>query len=92
MKQERLVTGGIPAILWGDPSDRVSIRVHGRMSRKEYAQSFAAIADSAGISTGISYRIPSPYGRIRPGSCTQSRTISGRSRPPAPLRSGSGPL
>lgn len=34
----------IPAILWGKPSDRVYIFVHGKLSCKEEAQGFAEIA------------------------------------------------
>jgi hypothetical protein len=29
---------GIPAILWGERSEKIYIHVHGKMSRKEYAE------------------------------------------------------
>ncbi len=43
MRHEKLMIEGIPAILWGNPSDKIYIHVHGKMSRKEYAESFADI-------------------------------------------------
>ncbi len=45
MKKERLSIRGIPAILWGENSDKIYIYVHGKMSRKEYAEGFAEIAE-----------------------------------------------
>lgn len=35
MKIERKVIDGIPALIWGDKSDKVFITVHGNMSNKE---------------------------------------------------------
>ena len=43
--------GDITAILWGEDSNRVYVHVHGKMSRKEYAESFAAIAETKGYQT-----------------------------------------
>lgn len=57
MRSQNLNIGGIPAILWGEPSDRLYIHVHGKMSRKEYAKGFAAIADSKGWQT-LSFDLP----------------------------------
>ena len=35
MKTERILVSGIPAIIWGEPSKKVYLHVHGKMSRKE---------------------------------------------------------
>lgn len=51
MKNEKFNIGTIPAIIWGEPSERIFIHVHGKMSRKEYAESFAAIAQEHGYNT-----------------------------------------
>ena len=42
---------GIPAILWGDPSNRLFLYVHGKLSSKEAAASFAPIAAEKGYQT-----------------------------------------
>ena len=34
-------SGGIPAVLYGEPSDRLFLFVHGKLSRKEEAEAFA---------------------------------------------------
>lgn len=47
----------IPAILWGEDSNRVYVHVHGKMSRKEYAESFATIAETKGCQT-LSFDLP----------------------------------
>ena len=57
MIQQALRIGGIPAILWGRPSDRVYIHVHGKQSRKEYAEAFAALAEERGYQT-LSFDLP----------------------------------
>ena len=57
MIQQTLRIGGIPAILWGRPSDRVYIHVHGKQSRKEYAEEFAALAEERGYQT-LSFDLP----------------------------------
>lgn len=57
MRSEKLCISGIPAILWGDESDRLYIHVHGKQSRKEYAESFARIADERGFQT-LSFDLP----------------------------------
>lgn len=57
MKRERIMIGSIPALLWGESSDKIFIHVHGKMSRKEYAESFAIIAGKAGYQT-LSFDLP----------------------------------
>lgn len=49
--------GDIPSILWGEDSNKVYVHVHGKMSRKEYAESFAAIAETKGCQT-LSFDLP----------------------------------
>ena len=66
MQMEKIEIAGIPAILWGDPSDRLYIHVHGKMSRKEYAESFAEIACEKGYQT-LSFDLPDHGERI--GQC-----------------------
>ena len=44
MKAEALSLHGIPALLYGDPSARVFLHVHGKFGCKEEAERFAAIA------------------------------------------------
>lgn len=48
---------GIPSILWGKPSSKLYIHVHGKMSKKEYAEQFAKIAESKGYQT-LSFDLP----------------------------------
>ncbi len=57
MQKRKLLISGIPSILWGIPSERVYIHVHGKMSRKEYAESFARIAQDKGWQT-LSFDLP----------------------------------
>ena len=57
MKTQKFMLGNIPAILWGEDSNRVYVHVHGKMSRKEYAESFAAIAETKGYQT-LSFDLP----------------------------------
>lgn len=54
---ERTVINGIPAIVWGKPSGRAYIHVHGKLSCKEHAAGFAAIAEKKGWQT-ISFDLP----------------------------------
>lgn len=65
MTRQLLTIGGIPCILWGAPSDRVFIHVHGKMSRKEYAESFAELAEEAGFQT-LSFDLPEHGERTDP--------------------------
>lgn len=57
MKQEKCMISGIPAIVWGKPVERVYLYVHGKMSSKEAAAEFAAIADARGYQT-LSFDLP----------------------------------
>ena len=38
---EKFSIDGIPAVLWGVPSDKIYIYVHGKQGYKEYAEAFA---------------------------------------------------
>lgn len=55
--KEKITVGGIPAIIWGKPADKAYIHVHGKCSRKEYAEGFAEIAEAKGFQT-ISFDLP----------------------------------
>lgn len=57
MKTQKFMLGDIPSILWGEDSNKVYVHVHGKMSRKEYAESFAAIAETKGYQT-LSFDLP----------------------------------
>ncbi|MDO4459166.1 MAG: alpha/beta hydrolase [Clostridia bacterium] len=57
MKKEKLFICGIPALIWGEKSDRVFIHVHGKMSCKDHAEAFAEIAESYGCQT-LSFDLP----------------------------------
>lgn len=57
MKTLKIKIGNIPTIVWGEKSDRVYIHVHGKMSCKEYAESFAKIAEHKGYQT-LSFDLP----------------------------------
>lgn len=57
MEQKRIDINGIPSIIWGKPSNKAFIHVHGKMSRKEYAESFAVIAEKYGYQT-VSFDLP----------------------------------
>lgn len=57
MKELKIAVAGIPAIVWGERSEKVYIHVHGKMSRKEYARDFAEIAEKKGYQT-ISFDLP----------------------------------
>ncbi|MCR4622140.1 MAG: alpha/beta hydrolase [Clostridiales bacterium] len=69
MIKQALSISGIPALLWGAPSDKVFIHVHGKMSRKEYAETFALIAEGKGFQT-LSFDLPKHGERAgQPDSC-----------------------
>ena len=57
MIRQNLSVSGIPAILWGEPSEKLFIHVHGKMSRKEYAEGFASVAGEKGFQT-LSFDLP----------------------------------
>lgn len=48
MKTEKLQIQGIPAVLYGEPSEKVWLYVHGKQSAKEAAQRFAGTACGKG--------------------------------------------
>ena len=54
---QNIKINNIPAIIWGEKSDKVYIHVHGKMSSKEYAENFARIADKKGYQT-LSFDLP----------------------------------
>ena len=41
---EKFIVEDIPAVLLGEPSDKIYIYVHGKQGYKEYAEAFAKIA------------------------------------------------
>lgn len=57
MKQERIQIGHIPALVWGEPSGRVWLCVHGKMSSKDAFAELAAIAETKGYQT-LSFDLP----------------------------------
>ena len=57
MKKLKISIEGIPIIIWGEASEKVYIYVHGKMSRKEYAEIAEKISNSANV-----FMIPG-YGR-----------------------------
>lgn len=57
MEAQRLEIDGIPALIWGRASDKVYVHVHGKMSRKEFAEDFAVIAGEKGYQT-LSFDLP----------------------------------
>lgn len=57
IEQTKIQIAGIPAILWGYPSNRVYIHVHGKMSSKEQAEDFAELAAQKGYQT-LSFDLP----------------------------------
>ena len=63
MKQERIEIQGIPALVWGEPSDKVYLCVHGKMSSKESAEGIARIAQERNYQT-ISFDLPRHGERI----------------------------
>ena len=48
MITEKFSIEGIPAVLWGVPSDKIYIYVHGKQGYKEYAEAFAKVAETKG--------------------------------------------
>ena len=57
MKKIRTEINHIPAIVWGEKSDKVYLCVHGKMSSKESAEGIANIAEQRGYQT-ISFDLP----------------------------------
>ena len=57
MIHNKIKINNIPAIIWGEKSDKVYLFVHGKMSSKESAEHFAQIAEKKGYQT-ISFDLP----------------------------------
>lgn len=57
MIKQKIYIGNIPAIIWGEKSDKVYLFVHGKMSNKESAKAFAEIVASKHYQT-ISFDLP----------------------------------
>ena len=57
MTAERMEIAGIPALVWGEPSERVCLCVHGKMGSKEAAEGVARIAAEKDCQT-ISFDLP----------------------------------
>lgn len=57
MNVQKFSIEGIPALLWGDDSDRVYLCVHGKMSSKESAEGIAGLAAQRGYQT-LSFDLP----------------------------------
>ena len=57
MKKTRIEINHIPALVWGEKSDKVYLCVHGKMSSKESAEGIANIAEQRGYQT-ISFDLP----------------------------------
>lgn len=66
MKSEPIKIEGIPAILWGKPSDRLYLAVHGQGGQKEEAAAFSAIAGASGWQV-LSMDLPEHGQRKREG-------------------------
>lgn len=57
MNRERIQIGGIPALVWGEPSEKAYLCVHGKLSSKESAEGLARIAAQKGYQT-VSFDLP----------------------------------
>lgn len=57
MIRYRIEIGGIPAVVWGDASEKVWLCVHGKMSSKEAFEDLASIAAKRGYQT-IAFDLP----------------------------------
>lgn len=57
MISEKIKIENIPAIIWGEPSDRLFIFVHGKLSNKTEARDFAEIATIKGFQV-LSFDLP----------------------------------
>jgi len=54
---KRMDISGIPALVWGEPSEEVCLCVHGKLSCKEAAEGIAQIESARGIQT-LSFDLP----------------------------------
>jgi len=57
MKKTRIEISAIPALIWGNPSDKVLLCVHGKMGSKECVEHIAKIAQEKGYQT-VSFDLP----------------------------------
>lgn len=57
MLANRIEIQGIPALIWGPPSDKAWLCVHGKMASKESAETVARIAAEKGYQT-LSFDLP----------------------------------
>ena len=57
MKTQRIEIDTIPALIWGEPSDKVYLCVHGKMGFKECVENVARIAQEKGYQA-ISFDLP----------------------------------
>ena len=63
MTVSKIKISNIPALVWGESSDKVYLCVHGKMSSKESVQELAEIAAQKGYQT-ISFDLPQHGERI----------------------------
>lgn len=63
---EKIKIGTIPAIVWGEPSEKVYLHVHGKMSNKESAEQFSRMAERKGYQV-LSFDLPGHGERISEG-------------------------
>ena len=68
MKKQTLTIGGIPAVVWGESSERAYLYVHGKQSCKEAAGTFAGIAAEKGFQT-VSFDLPGHGERDKSERC-----------------------
>lgn len=57
MTVNKIKINDIPAIVWGEKSDKVYLFVHGKMSSKESAEVFAEIAEEGAVGKQITLSI-----------------------------------
>lgn len=57
MRIEKCLIRGIPTVIWGEPSEKAYLFVHGKMSCKDAAAVFAGIAQEKGYQT-LSFDLP----------------------------------
>lgn len=57
MKIEKLTIDGIPAVIWGESSQKAYLYVHGKLSSKDAAAVFAQIAQEKGFQV-LSFDLP----------------------------------
>lgn len=63
MEQRKIKIEQIPTVIWGPPSEKVYLFVHGKMSCKEAAEEFAGIAAEKGYQT-VSFDLPAHGERV----------------------------